>query len=148
MPITAHSRPAGTTVLATFLGFEAIAALLNVFVWKSLGDLSGGQLPGDILAFVEAARQPLFTTLALACSATALVAAVGVWLMRSWMVAAFAIWGAVVFVFLLWMWRYFPIDHLPVWGGHAFFAMMVVATLVLLWFCWRYLRRIAASRLV
>src|SRR5260370_10046478 len=71
MSATSRSRPTGATVLAVLLAVLSLAALQNAFVWRSLGDLSGGQLPRELVAFIEAAKQPLFTALALAYSATA-----------------------------------------------------------------------------
>ncbi len=146
MSATSRSRPTGATVLAVLLAVLSFAAFQNAFVWRSLGDLNGGQLPRELAAFIEAAKQPLFTALALAYSATAFVAAVGVWFVRSWMVAAFSAWAAVLLVLLLWMWQHFPIDMLPIVGGRAYFGAMIVVTVALVWFCWKYLRRVAANR--
>src|SRR5258706_5931796 len=73
MSATSRSRPTGATVLAVLLAVLSLAAFQNAFVWRSLGDLSGGQLPRELVAFIEAAKQPLFTALALAYSATAVV---------------------------------------------------------------------------
>jgi hypothetical protein len=148
MSATSRSRPTGATVLAVLLAVLSFAAFQNAFVWRSLGDLGGGQLPREMVAFVEAAKQPTFTALALAYSATAFVAAVGVWFVRSWMVAAFAVWAVVLLAFLLWIWRYFPIDAFPIVGGRVYFGVMIVVALALVWFCWRYLRRVAAGRQV
>src|SRR5258706_2934177 len=116
MSATSRSRPTGATVLAVLLAVLSLAAFQNAFVWRSLGDLSGGQLPRELVAFIEAAKQPLFTALALAYSATAGFAAAGVWVVRYWMVAALLALGAVLFVLLRWMWHDFPIYTFPIFA--------------------------------
>src|SRR5258706_16370315 len=119
MSATSRSRPTGATVLAVLLAVLSLAAFQNAFVWRSLGDLSGGQLPRELVAFIEAAKQPLFTALALAYSATAVFAAVGGGFVRSWVGAPLFAWGAVFLVLLLWMWQQFPIEMFPILGGRA-----------------------------
>jgi hypothetical protein len=110
-------------------------------VWRAAG--ASLQVPeGSSLArFVEAANSPLFTGLALAYGATALVACIAIWRMRPWMATAFAAWGAAVALTGVWLVTAVPSELLA--GGVLVGLAFVVGCVGLLWVGYRYVRRVA-----
>jgi uncharacterized membrane protein (DUF2068 family) len=128
-------------VLALALGWLAIGGFGNALVWR--GAAASLQVPDSSrpAQFVAALSSPLFTGIALAYGATALLACIGIWRMRPWMATAFAVWGAVVTLMGVWLVTALPGDLLA--GGVFVGIAFVVGCVALLWVGYRYVRRIA-----
>jgi hypothetical protein len=138
---TTTRRPIGATVLALALGWLAIGGFGNALVWRAAG--ASLQMPesSPLARFIEAASSPLFTGIALAYGATAMIACIAIWRMRPWMTTAFAVWGTAVTLTGVWLVTAMPSELLA--GGVFVGLVFVVGCVGLLWVGYRYVRRIA-----
>jgi hypothetical protein len=137
---TIARRPIGGTIFALILGWLSVGGFGNALVWRSAR--ASFQVPesSPLGRFLEAASSPFFSLLALAYGATALVACIGIWRMRSWMTNAFLAWGVVVIILGVWMVWAMPSELLL--GGSWVGVIFVLACSALLWSGYRYLQRI------
>ena len=101
---TTGKRPAAAIAIAAILAWLAIGGFGNAVVWRNVPDqLAGQAIPAPMHAFVEATRSPVFTLLAALYGITALVAAVGIFSLRTWKGIAYLAWCCAVLLLGVWI---------------------------------------------
>jgi hypothetical protein len=139
---TNSRRPIGITLVSLVLFWLFIAAVGNLFVWKSVG--SANFPPASPAAtFANAMNSSSFVLLVSFYGVTALVAAVGTWLMRSWMPLAFLAWS--IAAMLLGGFFLFVIPAEILLGGKPAAVAFIVGMGLLLWLVYRYVHRVASA---
>lgn len=96
-------RPLGATALSVLLGCLAIAGFGNAIVWSGTPAAFDEPLPHWLAEVVAPLQLPILMTLAFAFGCTALVTAIGLWCMRSWMASAYLAWVTVSSTLFAWM---------------------------------------------
>ena len=137
------SRPKGVTVLSFVLFWLFLSAVGNLFVSQSL-HAAGVFPPGSPAArFASAVNTPLFVLLVAFYGVTALVAAVAIWRMRSWMAVAFLVWSLAALLLGTFFLLLVPTEI--IWGGKPTAAAFVLGMALVLWLIFRYVQRIASA---
>ena len=135
-------RPMGVTFVALALFWLFVAAIGNLFVWRSMQPtLFPPQSPAA--GIIEALTGPLFVSLVSLYGVTALVATIAAWRMLPWMSVAFLIWSVAALLLGAFFLRAIPAS-LIMGGKFAAFAF-VAGMAAILWIIYRYLRRVAVG---
>ena len=140
---TNSSRPTGVTIVSFVLFWLFLSAVGNLFVSQSLH--AAGVFPPESPAakFAAAVNTPLFVLLVAFYGITALVAAVAMWRMRSWMPLAFLVWSLAALLLGTFFLLLIPTEI--IWGGKPAAAAFVLAMALVLWLIFGYVRRVASA---
>ena len=137
-------RPIGATLIAAALFWLSVGAL-GALVFLNPDSIASSFPPSSPAANLAASlRSPLFKILLLCYGASALVAGLGIWRMRSWGSSTFLVWSsAAVSLGGLFIWAA-PSEIIL--GGKAAGITFTVFVSVMLGLIYRYLDRAVTSR--
>jgi hypothetical protein len=143
MVATPMRRPTGATVIAAVLFWFFISAIGNLLVSRSLQTANAFPPSSPGARFVVAVSGSGFVVLVMLYGLTALVAAVATWRMRRWMPMAFLLWS--VSAISLGAFFMFAVPQELLWGGELAGMAFVGVMAAVLWWVYRYLRRICSG---